>query len=206
MHLPTPELQEAALLNISEQLTEGGILTLNTFDPFPPIQASQLSTGPDDYSFRLEYVNNEGKKEVNELISEYYGIRVRHAMGDGLDLFRNIGSAASSFLGEVVDDARNIDLDQELEDLGEEIDLPNPDNSEYINVLKDNYVIKSGAEWKKEDGTTFKDSKGLNSSSLCDASNGDCEVELYVNWQPNIYKITLNKQSGSGGTSTIYER
>lgn len=63
MHLPTPELQKAALINIREQLLEGGILTLNTFDPFPPIQASQLSTGPDDYSFRLEYVNNEGKKE-----------------------------------------------------------------------------------------------------------------------------------------------
>ncbi len=63
MHLPTPELQKAALLNIREQLTEGGILTLNTFDPFPPIQASQMSTKPDDYSFRLEYVNSEGKKE-----------------------------------------------------------------------------------------------------------------------------------------------
>ena len=63
MHLPTPELQKAALLNIREQLAEGGILTLNTFDPFPPIQAAQISTGPDDYSFRLEYVNSDGKKE-----------------------------------------------------------------------------------------------------------------------------------------------
>ena len=63
MHLPTPELQKAALLNIREQLSDGGILTLNTFDPFPPIQAAQLSTGPEDYSFRLEYVNSDGKKE-----------------------------------------------------------------------------------------------------------------------------------------------
>ena len=62
MHLPTPELQKAALLNIGEQLTEGGILTLNTFDPFPPMQAAQLSTGPDDYSFRLEYVNSDGNE------------------------------------------------------------------------------------------------------------------------------------------------
>ena len=63
MHLPTPELQKAALLNIREQLSEGGILTLNTFDPFPPIQTAQLSKGPNDYSFRLEYVNSDGKKE-----------------------------------------------------------------------------------------------------------------------------------------------
>ena len=63
MHLPTPELQKAALLNIREQLSDGGILTLNTFDPFPPIQAAQLSIGPNDYSFRLEYVNSDGKKE-----------------------------------------------------------------------------------------------------------------------------------------------
>ena len=63
MHLPTPEPQKAALLNIREQLTEGGILTLNTFDPFPPIQAAQLSKGPNDYSFRLEYVNSEGRRE-----------------------------------------------------------------------------------------------------------------------------------------------
>lgn len=75
-----------------------------------------------DYPKVKKDLTPDQKKEVNELISEYYGIRVRHAMGDGLDLFRNIGSAASSFLGEVVDDVKNVDLDQELEELGEEID------------------------------------------------------------------------------------
>lgn len=35
MHLPTSELQQKALLNIRERLTEGGILTFNTFDPWP---------------------------------------------------------------------------------------------------------------------------------------------------------------------------
>ena len=63
MHLPTPELQRQALLNIREQLVDGGILTFNTFDPFPPIQAMQMSTGPEDYQFRLEYVNSDGKRE-----------------------------------------------------------------------------------------------------------------------------------------------
>ena len=64
MHLPTQELQIAALRNIREQLSEGGILTFNTFDPWPPMQAQQMQTDPEkDYAFRLEYVNSEGKRE-----------------------------------------------------------------------------------------------------------------------------------------------
>ena len=63
MHLPTQALQEAALRNLREQLLPGGILTLNTFDPWPPIQAAQMQTSPEDYSFRLEYVNNRGNRE-----------------------------------------------------------------------------------------------------------------------------------------------
>lgn len=63
LHLPTQQLQKEALLNIREQLLPGGILTLNTFDPWPPIQAAQIKTAPDDYSFRLEYVNARGNRE-----------------------------------------------------------------------------------------------------------------------------------------------
>lgn len=63
MHLPTQQLQKDALKNISKQLLPGGILTFNTFDPWPPIQAAQMNTTPDDYSFRLEYVNNRGNRE-----------------------------------------------------------------------------------------------------------------------------------------------
>ena len=63
MHLPTQALQEAALRNLREQLLPGGILTLNTFDPWPPMQAQQMKTSPEDYSFRLEYVNSRGNRE-----------------------------------------------------------------------------------------------------------------------------------------------
>lgn len=63
MHLPTSELQRDALFNIRELLTDGGILTFNTFDPRPDIQAKQMGIGPEDYSFRLEYVNSEGRRE-----------------------------------------------------------------------------------------------------------------------------------------------
>lgn len=63
MHLLTPELQRAALLNIWEHLTDDGILTLNTFAPYPPYQAEQMTTAEDDYTYRLEYVNSEGLHE-----------------------------------------------------------------------------------------------------------------------------------------------
>jgi len=63
MHLLTPEDQRAALLSIRECLTEGGILTLNTFAPFPPIQAAQMRSTPDNYEYWLEYVNRNGQRE-----------------------------------------------------------------------------------------------------------------------------------------------
>lgn len=63
MHLPDSRHQQAALRNIRDQLTDGGILTFNTFDPLPALQAMQMETSPEDYSFRLEYVNSEGHRE-----------------------------------------------------------------------------------------------------------------------------------------------
>ncbi|MBE5797142.1 MAG: class I SAM-dependent methyltransferase [Clostridiales bacterium] len=63
MHLLTPELQRAALLNIRENLTDGGMLTFNTFDPHPYFQAQQMNTKDTDYSFRLEYTNLQGMRE-----------------------------------------------------------------------------------------------------------------------------------------------
>ena len=63
MHLPSQQLQIDALNNIREQLLPGGILTFNTFDPWPPVQAQQITTGPEDYVFRLEYINHEGRRE-----------------------------------------------------------------------------------------------------------------------------------------------
>lgn len=63
MHLLSGEDQRKTLLNIREHLTDGGILTLNTFQPFPIIQSVQMQSTENDYSFRLEYTNKEGFKE-----------------------------------------------------------------------------------------------------------------------------------------------
>ena len=63
MHLPAPHLQKEALLNIARLLEPRGVLTLNTFDPLPFVQAAQMASSAEDYKFRLEYVNSEGRKE-----------------------------------------------------------------------------------------------------------------------------------------------
>ena len=63
MHLLTPESQRQALLNIRDHLTDGGILTLNTFGPNPIQQAEQMRTGETDYTLRTEYINQQGMKE-----------------------------------------------------------------------------------------------------------------------------------------------
>ncbi len=64
MHLTTQDLQIQALENLRKQLLPGGILTLNTFDPWPPMQAQQMRTGPEDWTYRLEYVNRDGNREI----------------------------------------------------------------------------------------------------------------------------------------------
>ena len=63
MHLLSGEDQRKALLNIREHLTDGGILTLNTFQPHPIIQAAQMQSSLDNYKFRVEYINKDGFKE-----------------------------------------------------------------------------------------------------------------------------------------------
>jgi len=63
MHLLTPELQRAALLNIRDNLKDAGILTLNPFAPHPQFQAEQMRTKDTDYTFRLEYINKDGFRE-----------------------------------------------------------------------------------------------------------------------------------------------
>ncbi len=63
LHLTDPADQRRALLNIRECLTEGGVLSLNTFAPNPSMQAGQMRTRTDDYTFRLEYTNRDGLRE-----------------------------------------------------------------------------------------------------------------------------------------------
>ena len=73
MHLLTAKEQRQTLLNIKNHLADGGVLTFNHFQPYPIIQAKQMQSSPDDYSFRAEYLNSEGKKErISEALTYDY--------------------------------------------------------------------------------------------------------------------------------------
>ncbi len=73
--------------------------------------------------------------------------------------------------------------------------LINYNNSTYLNIEKSGYAAKSNAEWNTEPngtGTSYSQGRAYSSDDFCDASNGICEVTLYVNWVPNNIESILN--------------
>ena len=76
--------------------------------------------------------------------------------------------------------------------------LPNYNNFNCINVVKDGYVAKEGAEWNtKTDGSgkSYSDKKVYKASDFCNADNKDCSVILYVNWTKDASSnIKLDKE------------
>lgn len=87
--------------------------------------------------------------------------------------------------------------------------LPNYNNSKFINITRTGYKAQSGEEWKCISDSCkdriYDHSVLYPASDFCDATNGECEVTLAVNWKPNTYTVTLDNQgASSGGTSKIY--
>lgn len=60
--------------------------------------------------------------------------------------------------------------------------LYNYNNSEYINIERSGYKAVSGQEWYNDSKKTFNQATRYDANDLCDASDSDCEVTLYVNW------------------------
>ena len=94
------------------------------------------------------------------------------------------------------------------------INLANYNNKDYINISKSGYVGKIGAEWctgTNGDGICYNHSTnyengGTDASHFCDASNGDCTVDLYVNWVPKPIRIYYNPNGGTvGGSYKTYK-
>ena len=88
--------------------------------------------------------------------------------------------------------------------------LNNWNNSNYLNISKIGHSATSKAEWKCLSGncskTTYDQSIQYNASDFCDASSGDCTVEIGVNWKVNSYTYNIVYKSSSGvqlGTDTI---
>ena len=68
------------------------------------------------------------------------------------------------------------------------------------NAFKKTGYTFSGWATSSSGGVSYSDGQSV--SNLTSTNGGT--VNLYAVWTPNIYTISLNKQSGSNGTSTIY--
>ena len=68
------------------------------------------------------------------------------------------------------------------------------------NAFKKTGYTFSGWATSSNGGVSYSDGQSV--SNLTSTNGGT--VNLYAVWTPNIYTISLNKQSGSNGTSTIY--
>ena len=62
------------------------------------------------------------------------------------------------------------------------------------------YTAKKGAEWNTKpngSGKSYSQKQVYKSSDLCDASEKDCTVTLYVNWErKNYVNIQYNANGG----------
>ncbi len=88
------------------------------------------------------------------------------------------------------------------------IDLPDYNNTSYLNISKAGYVGKSNAQWICESGCktanqtfTHNAINDFKSSNICDISKGDCTVVVKVNWISSKVLIKLNANGGSLNTN-----
>ena len=93
--------------------------------------------------------------------------------------------------------------------------LANYNNDSAINIEKTGYKAVTGKEYyMTKDGTKKYFDHSISTykaEDFCDASSNSCDAVLYVNWEPQIYTITLdrncsNPSSESNITTKIYEK
>lgn len=88
--------------------------------------------------------------------------------------------------------ATKIIYNEKMENTG----LANYDNPTFINIQRNGYIAKKGAEWNtKADGSgkSYSQRKVYKASDFCNASKKDCTITLYVNWEP-IYKEKVSNE------------
>ena len=139
MHLLTADEQRQTLLNIRNHLTDGGVLTFNHFQPYPIIQARQMQSSPEDYIFRAEYINSEGKRER---ISEAHTYDHISQIMQGNWKFETLDSAGNVADVRIRPQAMRHTYRQEMEYLFElcNFEVEGVYNDYCYNVAKDNFI------------------------------------------------------------------
>lgn len=126
--------------------------------------------------------NNNKKATLNVSVKNY--VLIRYHMNGG-SLSSNRSNKISSKKDMIL--CNSNEICQKIE-YGGTADLTNYNNSDYINIARKNYKIYSNDEWNSKangTGTAYSQSKKYKASDFCDASKGNCTVDLYANWKQN---------------------
>ena len=154
------------------------------------------------YNHYLTYGVNEGRRVAQYLSSDTYNytknitvyagwkankIKIKYNVNGGQ---LNTNNSAYSTSGSYV--TLNGSTIIEAYNYGDMLGLDglyNYNNSAYINIVRSGYKAVSGKEWYNDAKNTFNQATRYDVNDLCDASNSDCEVTLYVNWikEDSIY-------------------
>ena len=160
------------------------------------------------YNHYLTYGVNEGRRVAQYLSSDTYNytknitvyagwkankIKIKYNVNGGqLNTNNSAYSTSGSYVtlnGSTIIEAYNYgDM------LGSD-GLYNYNNPAYINIVRSGYKAVSGKEWYNDAKKTFNQATRYDVNDLCDASNSDCEVTLYVNW---IKEDSINDYRCSG--------
>ena len=154
------------------------------------------------YNHYLTYGVNEGRRVAQYLSSDTYNytknitvyagwkankIKIKYNVNGGqLNTNNSAYSTSGSYVtlnGSTIIEAYNYG------DMLGSNGLYNYNNPAYINIVRSGYKAVSGKEWYNDAKNTFNQATRYDANDLCDASNSDCEVTLYVNWikEDSIY-------------------
>ena len=160
------------------------------------------------YNHYLTYGVNEGRRVAQYLSSDTYNytknitvyagwkankIKIKYNVNGGqLNTNNSAYSTSGSYVtlnGSTIIEAYNYG------DMLGSNGLYNYNNPAYINIVRSGYKAVSGKEWYNDAKKTFNQATRYDVNDLCDASNSDCEVTLYVNW---IKEDSINDYRCSG--------
>ena len=147
------------------------------------------------YNHYLTYGTNEGRRIAQYLPTDTYNytknitvyagwkvnkIKIKYNVNGG-SLSSNNSSFSTSGSYITLNGSTIIETYNYGDMLGSD-GLYNYNNPAYINIVRSGYKAVSGKEWYNDAKKTFSQATRYDVNDLCDASNSDCEVTLYVNW------------------------
>lgn len=162
-----------------------------------PVSLAHIVKNDNDHSVYAKWIPNKILVRYN-----VNGGQMAAVHGDGYDVDSN---------GFVTKDGKI--YEQKFYYGEENINLSDWNYVSKINVKRVGHKAVEDNEWysKNAEGVIAKkfnqnvNEVNLQSDDLCDATNGDCTVTLYVNWKPNKIYVKYNTQYGTLQENGVYK-